>query len=188
MGLLFVMLFWAAVFCFATLLILLIVFLTGKGETRVVRFKRTMLGMVLFLIIAFTLNLISSSFLGTDLGIGDDFHVRIKNGYSLFCVDAPSDGIICKDHDFVISGVDSISVCKNTLYLFANNEYLLLDTISGEVTHNISKPESEMMDITSYYHHRYWITGGVGSVLSIIVAIVLSVFLSRKLIRYSSHK
>lgn len=183
MGLLFVLIFWGAVYCFVSLPILFIVSLTGEKGTRILRFKRTIFGMVLFPIIAFTLGIASSSILGTDLGIGDDFHVRIKNGYSLYCTDVPANGYICKDHNSVISGIDSISVHKNTSYLYVNEEYLFLNTETGEVVHNIAKPEAEMKDITSYYYMRFWTTGAIGLILSVLIAIGLSVFVSRKLIR-----
>lgn len=183
MGLLFVILFWLVIFCIVFVPILLIVVLIGKKETRFLRFKRVLLGAICFPIIALFLNIASSSILGTDLGIGDDFHVRIKKGYSLRFTDLLKNGEISKEPDFTISGADSIAVRKNSLYLFVDDEYLLLDMGTGEVVHNISKPNSKMKDISSYYYTRYWTTGGVGLILSILLALAISVFISRKLIR-----
>ena len=181
MGLIYVILFWLAVLLL--LLFPLVVSLIGKWENRGLRFKRTLLGTVLFVLIALVLNLAASSILGTDIGIGDGFRVRIKNGYSLEFADILTNGCVYKDAECIISGVDGISVRKDSLYLLVDDEYVLLDMATGEVMRNISKPAFGIQDATSYYYARYWATGGLGLILSVLVAAIISVYMTRKLIR-----
>lgn len=182
MGIVFVLLFWAFVFCVTIFPLAFLASLIGKRVNRKLRFKRILLGSVSFLIITFVLNLAISSIIGADIGLGDDFHVRIRNDYSLEFVDIPTNGGIYKGDECIISGVDGISVRRDSLYLLINDECVLLDMASGNVMHNISKPTFEIEDATSYYYDRYWKTGGVGLILSALVATVISVILTRKLI------
>ena len=165
----------------------LLIAVFGKKETRTMRLKKAAVlpgvAVFSFLCCMFVGNVIITTITGTDMGIGDNYYVPLKKGYSLHMPNYSVTGEIdSKTEKNIITDISLITAEGTMVYGRRTNDLpdrgFSLDMQTG-VIKDIPTDDCQLVEVEDFYFSQYRKATSVW----FIIAAIISIFVSYKMVR-----